>query len=159
MYVAPEIGPANDAFAASRYVEAAQLYERAAYSAHQAKELLGIKAASLMAVKAWAYGGDGANALRFATSVIDLFKTIAQEPDIRSYASKTLAMLRDQGLHAYADTLSAHVGAVVPTWTDPNAPQLPASCGTCGALVKPAEVVRPTPSTVACKYCGASLAR
>lgn len=159
MFVAPELGPANAAFEAGRYPEAAQLYERCASAAHQAQDLLAIKAGALMAVKSWAYAGDPKNAVRFATSTVELFKTSGREPDIRSFATKILDILRGQGHHADADAFSAHVRSVVPTWTDPNAPQLPAFCSACGAVVKPAEVVRPTPSTVACKFCGASLAR
>ena len=159
MFVAPELGPANDAMGAGRYAEAAQLYERCAYAAHQANDLLGVKMGAGMAIKAWAHAGDPKNAVRIATSTVDLLKTIAHEPDVRSFATKTLDSLRTQGYHADADAFSAHVHTVVPTWSDPNAPQLPAFCSACGAVVKPAEIVRPTPSTVACKYCGASLAR
>ncbi len=159
MFLAPEIEPANDAMSQGRYAEAAGLYERAAYAAHQANDLLGTKMGAHLAIKAFAHAGDPKNAVRIAISTVDLFKTIAGEPDIRSFATKALDTLRTQGHHADADAFSAHVLTLVPTWSDPNAPQLPAFCTTCGAAVKPAEVVRPTPSTVACSYCGGSLAR
>ncbi len=68
--------------------------------------------------------------------------------------------MRLHGFAADADELSAHVGQLLgAAWNDPAAPKLPAFCSSCGSPVKPAEVVRPTPSTVACRYCGASLAR
>jgi hypothetical protein len=159
LFLAPEVAPANEAFAAGRYAEAATLYEQAAYSAHRAGDLLAIKMGANLAVKAWAYAGDGATAARFAMSVVDLLKTMGREPDIRGVASKALESLRAQGHLADAAALSAHVGASITGWHDPNAPQLPAFCTHCGAPVRPDEVLRPTPVTFACKFCGGSLAR
>jgi hypothetical protein len=159
MFVAPEAEAANNAFAAGRYAEAAQLYERCANASYQAQELLSLKLEAHLAIKAWAYAGDPKNAVRFATATVDLLKRIAGEPDIRTFATRSLETLRTQGHHADADVLSAHVSSILPSFSDPNAPRLPSFCFNCGAAVKPAEVVRPTPSTIACKFCGASLMR
>jgi hypothetical protein len=160
MFLAPEVGPANDAMAAGRYGEAGALYERAAIASHGAGDVLMTKMNGALAVKAYAKGGDPKNAVRFAIATVDALKAGGHVPEIAGFATKCLESLRVQGHSADADVLSAHVGqAVGAAWSDPNAPKLPAFCSSCGAAVKPAEVVRPTPSTVACHYCGASLAR
>jgi hypothetical protein len=158
VYLADEVGPANAAMEAGRYAEAAALYERGAIASFNAKEMLQLKMCAALAIKAYAMAGDGANATRFARSTIDALKS--RPPEIPGFMRKVLVSMRDHGLPAEADAVSAYVGEVLgAAWQDPNTPKLPAFCSACGAPVKPAEVVRPTPSTVACKFCGASLDR
>jgi hypothetical protein len=158
MYVAPEVAPANEAMAAGRYLEAGALYERSAISSYSAGEVVWQKMGALLAVKAYALGGDPQNAVRFAIATVDVLKTSGRAPEVPGFANKLLETLRTQGHGAAAEALSAHVGELIgAAWHDPHAPKLPAFCSACGGKVKPAEVVRPTPTTVACRYCGVSL--
>lgn len=145
---------------AGQYLEAAQLFERSAIASHQAADREQTKINALLAVKAYAKGGDGASVVRFASSTVDVL--LASHPGIEasSFAKNALEDIRLYDQHAAAEAFSAYVGKVVGAgWHDPAAPALPAFCPGCGAAVKPAEVVRPTPSTLACRYCGGSLAR
>ena len=157
-FIAPEMKPAQAAFEDGRYAEAAPLYERAAVATHAAGEALMWKMTAIVAVKAYALAGDPANALRFATSTLDVLHSGGHAGEVPGIAKKCLEALRAQGHGAQADALSAHVGQLMGgQWSDPDAPKLAAFCVSCGAAVKPAEVVRPTPTTVACRYCGVSL--
>jgi hypothetical protein len=160
MFIAPETPAALEAMQAGRYVEAAQLFERAAIAAHQAGDLLSKKMSATLSVKAYSKGGDAANAVRFASATFDVLLAAGLAVDATSFAKKVLADIRLYDQNVAADELSAYVGKVLGAkWHDPAAPQLPGFCSSCGGVVKPAEVVRPTPSTVACRFCGASLAR
>jgi hypothetical protein len=157
-FVAPEMGPATAAFEEGRYAEAAPLYERAAIATHAAGDPLMWKMTAIVAVKAYAMAGDPSNAVRFATQTFDVLRSGGHGAEVPGVAKKCLESLRAQGHAAEADALSAHVARLMDgKWNDPDAPRLVAFCASCGAAVKPAEVVRPTPTTVACRYCGASL--
>jgi len=160
MFVAPDAPAALEAMKAGRYLEAGQLFERSAIAAHQAGDLLSKKMSALLSVKAYSKGGDAANAVRFASVTFDVLLAAGLAVDATSFAKKALEDIRLYDLTVAADQFSAYVGKVVgPKWHDPAAPQLPAFCSSCGGAVKPAEVVRPTPSTVPCRFCGVSLAR
>jgi hypothetical protein len=143
-----------------RYAEAATRLEWAATAAFGVGDKMQTKMTGTTAVKAYAMAGDPASALRLATHLVNLFHEAGRNPEIPGFAKHALESLRNQGYAAEADALSAHIArAMGGAWSDPNAPKLPAFCSSSGAAVKPAEVVRPTPSTVACRYCGASLDR
>jgi hypothetical protein len=158
VFLADDVAPANAAMQAGRYAEAAPLYERAAIASQHSGEMLQVKMCAALAIKAYAMAGDGANAVRFAKATVDVLKS--RPPEIPGFMRKALESMRDHGLSAEADVVSAYIGEVLgAAWQDPSAPKLPAFCSACGAPVRPAEVVRPTPSTVACKFCGASLGR
>ena len=145
---------------AGRYAEAGALFEKCAIDAYRAGEIPDMKLNAALSVKSYAMAGDAANAARFASATVDALAGAGRTPEIHGFATKVLESMRVRGQAAAADEVSKHVGQVVgATWNDPAAPQLPAFCPSCGAAVKPAEIVRPTPSTVACKYCGGSLAR
>jgi len=159
MFFPDELGPANEAMAAGRYAEAGSLYERASDASRVAGDHLTLRMMAALAVKGYGMAGDASNGLRIAIATVDVLVSMELLPEIPGFARKALQALRTQGHAAAADELSAHVGRAVPTWSDPDAPKLPAFCSACGAAVKPAEIVRPTPSTIACHYCGASLAR
>jgi len=160
MYVAPDDPQALAAMNEGRYLDAAVLFERSAIHAYRANELPSMKLSASLSIKAYAMGGDAANAERLAKATVDALAAASRGPEIPGFATRVLESLRSRSLGGVADAVSQHVGAVVgPSWNDPATPKLPAFCPSCGAAVKPAEVVRPTPSTVACKYCGGSLAR
>lgn len=150
---------ALEAMNAGRYGDAAPRFEWAANSALAVGDgPLHTTINALNAIKAYATAGDPKNAIRFATAWLDQLRRAGRAPEIPAFAGKTLESLRAHGQAADADAYSAHVaGMLGSAWSDPGAPKLPAFCGSCGAIVKPAEVVRPTPTTVACRYCGASL--
>jgi hypothetical protein len=151
---------AIEAMKAGRYAEAAPQLEWAAMFAFGVNDVMQVKLMGANAVKAYAQSGDAANAVRLATRIVDLFHGAGRNPEIPGFAKHALADLRTQGHPQAADALSAHISGVMGgAWSDPDAPKLPAFCSSCGAAVKPAEIVRPTPSTVACHYCGASLDR
>ncbi len=160
MYVAPDDEAALAAMSAGRPLEAAPLFERSAIHAYKANEMLSMKLSASLAIKAYAMAGDAPNAERMARASVDAFAAAGRRAEIPGFATRVLEMLRSRGLGAVADAVSQHISGVMGTgFQDPAAPQLPAFCSSCGAAVKPAEVVRPTPSTVACSFCGASLAR
>ena len=143
---------------AGKYAEAGALFERCALDEYRGGHFLEMKISAALAVKAYSMSGDGANALRFGKAAVDAFAAASRVPEIAGFANKALESLRTRGQAAAAEELSKHISDVVGSaWSDPAMPQLPAVCASCGAVVKPAEVVRPTPTTVACKYCGASL--
>jgi hypothetical protein len=153
-------GPiANKAMKEGRYAEAAKHYELSAGSAYDARESTSMRMCALLAVKAYSKVPDTTNAIRFALQTIEALKAIGLPPvDQKGFAKKALEELRQYDHHAAADDLSTRVGQIFGAeWHDPAAPRLPAFCPSCGAPVKPAEVVRPTPSTIACKFCGGSL--
>jgi hypothetical protein len=160
MFMPDEVGPANAAMETGRYAEAGSLYERAAVEAHRAGDTLVLRMMAVLAVSAYVRAGDIPSAMRFATATVDLLQSVGMVPEIPGVARKMLNALRDQGHPSEADALSARVGQIVgAAWSDPGAPKLAAFCSSCGAAVKPAEIVHPTPSTSACRYCGANLAR
>jgi hypothetical protein len=160
LFVAKHEGRANAAMEAGRYAEAATLYEKSAAECYTAGEPLWMQLSALLAVKAYVLAGDPKNAVRFAQATVDAIHGGGKEPEVPGFAAKALESVRLHGFAADADALSAYVGQLLgAAWNDLAAPKLPAFCSSCGAAVKPAEVVRPTPSTVACRYCGASLAR
>jgi hypothetical protein len=146
------------AMSEGRYAEAATSLEWAATAAFGAGDTMSAKVEGNNAVTAFAKAGDSPGALRLATRLVDLFRDANLPREIPGFAGHALESLRMNGLAAAADALSAHVkGVMGAAWSDPAAPTLTAFCGSCGAAVKPSEVVRPTPSTVACRYCGASV--
>lgn len=160
LFVPKDAAAANTAMEEGRYAEAARLYEASAVECHRASEPLWMKMNALLAVKAYVHAADPANAVRFATATVEAIQAGGHAPEVPGFAAKALESMRLHGFAADADALSAHVGQLVgAAWNDPAAAKFPAFCSNCGAAVKPAEVVRPTPSTVACRYCGASLAR
>jgi hypothetical protein len=141
-----------------RYADAAKGLEWAAAAAFGAGDTMEAKIAGNNAVTAFAKAGDSAGALGIATHMVDLFRDANLAGDIPGFARHALESLRLSGFVAAADALSVHVkGVMGAAWSDPAAPTLAALCPSCGAAVKPSEVVRPTPSTVACRYCGASV--
>jgi hypothetical protein len=155
-----ELGAANDAMDGGRYAEAASLYEGAATESRAAGDTLTFRMMAVLAVKAYGRAGDTENAVRLAVTTVDLLQGLAMIPEIPGVAHKMLAALRAQGHAVSADGISTHVAQVVgAAWSDAGATKLPAFCASCGAAVKPAEIVHPSPSSVACRYCGASLAR
>jgi hypothetical protein len=154
----------QEAMSAGRYAEAAPGFERCARMAHACGDVMEMKMSANNAVTAFAHASDPTNALRLATEIVDLLASASAGADRRSeipgFARHALESLRTQAHFAQADALSAHVAQRMGgAWSDAGAPRLAAFCPSCGAAVKPAEVVRPTPSTVACRYCGASLDR
>lgn len=159
MFIPDQLGLANAAMDAGKYADAAALYEQASEEARIAGDHLTLRMMVVLGAKAYGMAGDPGKGARFAIATVDLLVTMNLIAEIPGFARKTLQALRAQGHTASADEFSAHVAQVVPTWNDPDAPKIPAFCSACGAVVKPAEVVRPTPSTMACRYCGASLAR
>jgi len=160
MYLAPKTEQALAAMEGGRYLQAAALFEEGAIAAYQAGELTTMKMSTALSIKAYAMGGDGASVVRFASSAIDALAAAGRVPEISGFATKLLRDIRAQGQPAAADAFSAHVSSVVGAgFSDPDAPKLAPFCPSCGAAVKPADVVRPTPSTVACPFCGASLSR
>lgn len=159
MFFPDKLGPANAAMDGGRYAEAGSLYEGAAEESRAAGDTLTFRMMAVLAVKAYGRAGDPENAVRLAISTVDLLQSLAMIPEIPGVAHKMLAALRAQGHAASADGISAHVAEVVgAAWIDTGT-KLPAFCASCGAPVKPAEIVRPSPSTIACRDCGASLAR
>lgn len=160
MYVAPDDEAALAAMNAGRYPEAGALFERSSIHAYRANEIPSMKLSASLSIKAYAMGGDAANAERMAKASVDALAAAGRNAEIPGFATRVLESLRVRNLGGVADSVSAHVSACVGGgFHDAAAPQLPAFCSSCGAAVKPAEVVRPTPSTVACKFCGGSLAR
>lgn len=160
MFVAPDDEAALAAMNEGSYLKAAPLFERSSIAAYRAGEIPSMKLSASLSIKAYAMGGDAQNAERMARASVDALAAAGRKPEIPGFANRVLESLRTRGLHPAADALSQHVSALMGSgFSDPAAPQLPAFCPSCGAAVKPAEVVRPTPSTVACRFCGGSLAR
>ena len=158
-FVPKHAGRAQKAFDAGRYSDAAAEFEKSTAECHEAGDAIWAKMYALLAVKAHVHAGDGKNALRFAQATVNEIHRQGHAAEVPGFAANALESMRLHGLAAEAELLSAHVGQLLSgAWSDPAAPKLPAFCSSCGAAVKPAEVVRPTPSTVACRYCGASLA-
>ena len=110
-----------------------------------------IRKRSSTAVEAYANAGDPQSALRVAMQIVDLHHAAGRSGEVARFARLTLKPLRRDGHAAEADAISAYIArATGGAWSDPDAPKLPAFCSNCGAAVKPAEVARPTPTTVAC---------
>jgi hypothetical protein len=148
------------AMQAGRYAEAAPTLELAAITAHRIDDIIDSNLFGSGAVEAYAKAGDMHSAVRVLTQIVDLYRASGKSTEIARFGRFTLKPLRRDGFAAEADAISAELARLTGgAWHDPDAPKLPAFCSNCGAAVKPAEIVRPTPTTVACHYCGASLDR
>jgi hypothetical protein len=148
------------ALQAGRFAEAAPTFEWAGLSAQSVDDIINTNIFGSSAVEAYAKAGDMQNALRVATQIVGRYHALGNSPELARFMRFVLKPLRRDGYEAAAGAIAAQVAtATSGAWSDPEAPKLPAFCSNCGAPVKPAEVVRPTPTTVACHFCGASLDR
>ena len=114
---------------------------------------------ALLAARAWMLAEEPNGAWSIAARVLEEFVPKGRAREALSLIHKIVDELREKGYPDVALGVSTDASRVLgELWIDPHAPRLPNHCTQCGAPVRPGEVVRPTPTTVACKYCGASLA-
>lgn len=156
--VDPGAEQAMDLMNQGRFTEAAPLFLEAALREQARGNDMMFRAHVLVAAKAWVLAAQPNGAWSVAARALESYLAQNRQNDAVSLMHKIVAMLRERGYGEAADGISwdasRGLGAL---WADPNAPRLPDHCHQCGAPVRPAEVVRPTPATVACRYCGASL--
>ena len=149
---------ALEAMQAGRHAEAAPTLELAATTASGMGNVIDLNLFGSSAVEAYARAGAMQKAVQLATDLVGVHQAAGRNTEVARFMRFTLKPLRRDGLAAEADAIAAAIArATGGAWSDPDAPKLPGFCANCGAAVKPAEVARPTPSTVACRYCGASL--
>jgi hypothetical protein len=151
---------AMEAFQAGRFAEAAPTLQLAAETAVQIGDVMQTNIFGSCAVVGYVKAGDPQAAIRLVMHFVALHQTAGRTAEAARFGRLSLKPLRRDGHVVEADEISTQLARVLgAAWNDPDAPRLPAFCSNCGAAVKPAEVVRPTPSTVACQYCGGSLDR
>jgi hypothetical protein len=113
---------------------------------------------ALLAAKAWMLAEEPNGAWSVAARVLQELVPTGRARQALPLMHKLVQALRERGYPEVAMGVSNDAGRALGTlWVDPDAPRLPNHCVQCGAAVRPAEVTHPTPTTVACKYCGASL--
>lgn len=151
---------ALSAMQSGRYREAAPVFELVGVTAAKIGDVVEVNLHGSSAVECYLRLGDRDNAFRALRQFVEIHVNAQRVPEAARFGRLTIKPLRRDGLTTEADAVSAYLASALgAAWNDPDAPKLPPFCSNCGAAVKVVEVVRPTPSTAACKYCGASLDR
>lgn len=150
---------ANALLQEKRYREAAQVFFAGCLAAHARGADLHFRMKASLAAKSWILAGEPNEAWNVAGRILEALVPQGRQRDALSLLHKIVEDLRAHGFHEAALGVSTDASrALGASWIDDKAPRLPPRCSQCGAPVRPEEVVRPTPVTVACRFCGASLA-
>lgn len=140
---------------ARRFRDAAPLFEAYALR-HDPDDASGFGVPVLAAAKAWLQAEAPERALDLSHRLHELFVSRGDVQRALSLAHKFVDMFREFGFREIAERRASEAAeAFGDRWIDPGAARLPTHCNQCGAPLRPDQLVRPTPASCACPYCGA----
>jgi hypothetical protein len=162
--VPPVLQEANFAFAKGEYGRAGELFERIA----QAADVRGGPRAPLFhlqAGRARALAGQVELAMPSLRRGLEILAERRQLNRLHQAGHRLISDLRENNLEAEAQEIETWIRELAPSLpsfdepreAQPDRPELPAHCPSCGAAISPGEVEWMDENTAECAFCGSPL--